>query len=207
MTKKIVDARGEICPRPLIMTKKTLTEIKAGEAFVVIVDNSAARENVERFLKDNAQTVSVEQKGNDYYLTVGKQGEELSHSKAEEYCPVVTHKHDRDGHVISISNNHMGQGPEDLTALLIQGFVNTIKEVSPHPRAIVLYTSGVHLALEDSPVLHSLKELENMGIKILVCGTCLNFFEVKEKLAVGQVSNMYTILETLTYASHVVSPV
>lgn len=206
MSKKIIDARGELCPRPLIMTKKALLEIHPGESFIVLVDNSAAKENVERFLKDNGQSVLVEQKGNDYQLTVGKNSQDLAHPQAEDYCPVVSHKHDRDGHVISISNNHMGQGPEDLTALLIQGFVNTIKEVSPHPKAIVFYTSGVFLTLEDSPVLLALKELEGMGVKILVCGTCLNFFEVKEKLAVGQVSNMYTILETLSHASHVVTP-
>lgn len=206
MSKKNVDARGELCPRPLIMTKKALATMKQGEILSVLVDNSAARENVERFIKDNGLSVHVQQIGKDYELQIAKTNNELIKTQVEEYCPVVTHKHDRDDHVIAISNNQMGQGPQELTSLLIQGFINTIKEVSPHPRTIVFYTNGVFLTLDNSPVLASLRELENMGVRILVCGTCLNYFEVKEKLAVGQVSNMYTILEILSHASHVITP-
>lgn len=206
MSKKIIDARGELCPRPLIMTKKALGEMTKGENLTILVDNSAARENVERFLTDNGLSVKVEQKGKDYELMVAKTQAELLKPEASEYCPVVTHKNDKDHHVIAISNNHMGQGPEELTALLIQGFVNTIKEVSPLPTTIVFYTNGVFLTLEDSPVISSLRDLENRGVKILVCGTCLSYFEVKEKMAVGQVSNMYTILEVLSHATHVVTP-
>jgi len=206
MTKKIIDARGELCPRPLIKTKKAITELASDENFVILVDNSAACENVERFLSDNGFRVNLIQKENDFELHVSKSDQVINSVKGEEYCPVVTHKHDKGEHVISIANNHMGQGPEELTALLIQGFVNTIKEVRPYPSAIVFYTNGVFLTLEDSPVLVSLRELESLGVKILVCGTCLNYFEVKEKMAVGKISNMLTILETISHASHVVTP-
>jgi selenium metabolism protein YedF len=100
----------------------------------------------------------------------------------------------------------MGKGPEELGEILIKAFINSIKEVSPLPGAIVLYNSGIFLAIEGSPVIEALTEMETLGVKVLVCGTCLNYFGKKDQLRTGTISNMYSILETLSSAGHVVVP-
>jgi hypothetical protein len=64
----------------------------------------------------------------------------------------------------------------------------------------------VKLAIEGSPVLESLDKLEREGVNLLVCGTCLNYFEVKDKLKRGKVSNMYEITEQMMKAEKVIAP-
>jgi selenium metabolism protein YedF len=110
------------------------------------------------------------------------------------------------GHVILIGNDKMGSGPDELGSILIKGFLSAVKETVPLPAAMVFYNQGIQLAVEGSPVLNTLNELEALGITMLVCGTCLNYFDKKESLRAGRVSNMYEITETLTGASHIISP-
>ena len=100
----------------------------------------------------------------------------------------------------------MGAGPAELGQILVQGCINTIKEVAPAPTALVFYNSGVKLTVDTSPVLQSLRELESSGVKILVCGTCANYFQIKDQVGVGIISNMYAILEALSQAGHVIYP-
>lgn len=110
------------------------------------------------------------------------------------------------GHIISISSDKMGSGSDELGEILMKGFINTIVKTDPLPQKIIFYNAGALLVTKDSPVLETLKELENSGIEILVCGTCADYFNVKDKVAVGSISNMPTILESLTSAPKVVTP-
>jgi len=100
----------------------------------------------------------------------------------------------------------MGTGPADLGQILIQGCINTIKEVEPLPTALVFYNSGVKLTVDGSPVLQTLQDLEKSGVKILVCGTCANYFQIKDQVKAGIISNMYAILETLSQTGHIIYP-
>jgi selenium metabolism protein YedF len=100
----------------------------------------------------------------------------------------------------------MGFGDPQLGSILVKAFVNTLASVSPLPSAIVCYNRGVFLALKGSPVLDALRELSGRGVRILVCGTCLDYYKQKENLAAGQVSNMYDIAEILLGAGHVIYP-
>ena len=100
----------------------------------------------------------------------------------------------------------MGVGDDDLGSILAKALINTIKEVEPLPESILFYNGGVFLALKDSPVVQPLQELSDRGVKILVCGTCLDFYGKKAEVGVGIVSNMYDILQALTDAGHVVMP-
>ena len=100
----------------------------------------------------------------------------------------------------------MGFGPDDLGSILIKAFINTIKEISPLPSALVFYNNGIHLAVEGSTVLEPLQDLQNRAVDILVCATCLDYFKKKASLKVGTASNMFTILETLSNAHHVIAP-
>lgn len=202
MEKKIIDARGLICPKPLILTKSALTELSIGESMTVLIDNETSKQNVEQFLEDNRAAFTTEEENGLFKLTVTKAEGVLSHPEAELYCAPQTRK----SHVILFRNDKLGSGPDELRAILIKTFINTIKEVSPLPSALVFYTNGIHLTIEGSTVIGPLKDLENRGVAIMVCGTCLDYFNKKADLRVGKVSNMFTILETLSSAGHVIEP-
>ena len=202
----IIDARGLLCPKPIILTKKALNDNAVKDAFVVLIDNETSKDNVERFLSDNKVEFKTEQRDNIFNISVSKVKGKIVNSNVEDFCTIPVNKPDRGKHVICIKNNKMGFGTDELGEILIQAFINTIKEVEPLPDKIVFYNNGIKLCLFNSKVVDSLKELENFGVKILVCGTCADYFNVKDKVAVGIVSNMYDISQTLTSASKVVCP-
>jgi selenium metabolism protein YedF len=183
------------------MTKKALTELPPNGSMVVELDNATSKDNVVRFLKDNNADVTVTEERGLFRLAVTKRSDELGSPDAASYCQTP-----RQPHVICIRSNRMGAGAEELGEILMKAFVNTIREVSPRPSAVVLYNSGIFLAVAGSPVIEALKELEGMGVSVLVCGTCTNYYDKTDDVAVGTVSNMYDILETLTTAGHVVCP-
>lgn len=199
----IIDAKGLLCPRPLILTKKTLQSIQTGERFMIVVDNATARDNILHYLADNGDGAISQALGSSFEITVTKQG--TSDLPSDAYC--TPHRQPtRSGHIIVIKNNKMGQGSEELGAILIQGFINTIKEISPLPEKIIFYNAGVKLAAEGSPVLPSLLELEAQGVELLSCGTCLDYYQLKTVLQVGKISNMYTLMEAMTNASLIIEP-
>ncbi len=203
MGEHVVDAKGMLCPQPLILTKKALKDLAPGERVTIEVDNATSKDNVERFLKDNGTMVDIRQTGDVFTLEVVKGAErELSHPDAQAYC--VTGPARR--HAVCFRGNTMGMGDEELGILLAKAFVNTIKDVEPLPEIIVFYNSGIFLALKNSPVIEPLRKLESLGVKILVCGTCLDFYEKKEAVGAGIISNMYDILQALAGAGHVITP-
>ena len=201
---KIVDAKGKLCPVPIIMTKKAINEIKENESLKILIDNETSVKNVKRFLEENGMKVNTEKKGNVFELTVNKTGDIPETTNAEDYCSIDDTK--VSNYVVAIQRNRLGDGAEELGTILIKGFINTLPEVSLKPKTIVFLNSGIFLALKDSPVLESLKKLESLGVEILACGTCLDFYKKKEELGVGKISNMYDILEKLSHAGNVVYP-
>jgi selenium metabolism protein YedF len=206
MESIIVDARGELCPKPLIMTKKQLHETRIGGKFVILIDNETSKENVERFLRDNRIQFQTTREKNIFSLEVTKTEADLRRPAAEEYCLPATGAKAGTGHAYCFTGDQMGSGPAELGQILVQGCINTIKEVEPLPAALVFYNSGVTLTVDTSPVLDALRNLEESGVRILVCGTCANYFQIKDQIRVGIISNMYTILETLSHAGHVIYP-
>lgn len=194
--RKEVDARGQACPRPVIMTKKALDEIKEG-VVTTIVDNEVAKENVSKLAKSSGYEFQV-QKGNDneYYIHITK-------GEVEEVnvCIPNTFK----DMTIAFSSNVMGKGSEELGKILIKSFIYALTESTPYPAALVFYNGGVQLTSEGSEVLDDLQKLADQGVEILSCGTCLDFYGLKEKLSVGSVTNMYTILEKLKNATNTIT--
>ncbi|MBN2616853.1 MAG: sulfurtransferase-like selenium metabolism protein YedF [Spirochaetales bacterium] len=108
--------------------------------------------------------------------------------------------------VISINSNKMGHGSDDLGSILMQSFVNTLGKLDPLPSSIIFYNSGVLLCSKDSLVIDSLKKYEEMDISILLCGTCVEFYNIKDNLGAGKISNMYSIQETLNKAPRIITP-
>jgi selenium metabolism protein YedF len=201
MADTTVDAKGLVCPKPLIMTKKALMALSPGESMTVLIDNATSRDNVVRFLKDNSAEVSTAEEAGVFVLNVTKRAAALSSPDAQGYCGSP-----RQPHVVCLRSDRMGTGDEELGEILMKACVNTIGEVTPLPSTVVLYNRGILLAIADSPVVEALKALENRGVKVLVCGTCTNYYGKTEEVAVGTISNMYEILESLSAAGHVVSP-
>lgn len=201
---KTIDAKGKLCPTPLIMTKKALNEIAGDESLEVLIDNETSMKNVTRFLEDNGLKVQTEKRENVFHIFVNKTGVIPESAKVEDYCEVDLPK--TSNLVIAIQRNRLGDGAEELGTLLIKAFINTLPEVTVKAKTLVFLNSGIFLSISDSPVLDSLKKLENSGTEILVCGACLDYYQKKDDLAVGKVSNMYDILERLSQASHVIYP-
>jgi selenium metabolism protein YedF len=203
MNERVVDARGKLCPEPLILTKKALGELDIGQTMKVLIDNETSRQNVERFLKDNgARSVCADDKGL-FTLSVTKLQDEMPSPNAEEYCATPQ---PAKRHVIVISSDKMGRGPDELGAILMKAFINTIKDVDPLPSSIIFYSTGILLVVNGSPLVDPLRDLVAKGVKVLVCGTCADYFLKKNQVMVGTISNMYTILETITKASHAIAP-
>jgi selenium metabolism protein YedF len=202
---KTVDARGQLCPKPLIMTKKAINQAQVDEKFTVLIDNETSKNNVERFLKENEVFFSTTQNGNVFELVVSKSNQELINENAEEFCP-VSNTAQAGGDVIVINKDSIGHGPDELAAKLVKGFFTTIMEVPTKPLGIAFYNSGINLCLCDSPVLEEIQAIEKAGCKILVCGTCIDHYEVKDQVKVGIVSNMYDILGLMQKASKVFTP-
>ena len=100
----------------------------------------------------------------------------------------------------------MGRGSDELGEILVQALINIIEEVAPLPSHLVFYNSGIFLTCAGSPLIDALGRLEKKGVVILVCGTCVEHFDKKRDVRVGTISNMYTILETMTEAGHIIQP-
>lgn len=201
---KIIDAKGKLCPQPLIMTKKALLEMDENETLQIQIDNESAKFNVTKFLNDNHMDVKLQEKDGVYTLLVVKKGGTIEESKPEDYCeiPLVS----KSDYIVCVKKDKFGEGDQELGELLMKGFFNTLPNVTYLPKAIVFVNSGISLVVKDSPVLEPLKALEAKGVEILICGTCLEYYQMMDDLQVGQVSNMLDILEKITTAGKVIYP-
>ena len=188
-----VNAIGEVCPKPVIMTKKALKEIESG-VVEVSVDNQTSKENVEKMAKAMGHTFETKEEGNVFVITITKAGEKQENSSEEENI------------VISIGSDKMGEGEDELGKILIKGFIYALTEAETLPKTVLLYNKGVLLASTFEDAVKDLKVLEERGVEILSCGTCANFYHVQDQIKVGTLTNMYTILERQMKATKVIKP-
>ncbi len=191
-----VDARGLDCPKPVIQTKKALENLKEG-SILTVVDNAIAKENVSKLAKSMKLHYNVAEKNGNFYIDIFK-GEEMGPEILGEERPTLNDL------VILVGTDKMGEGSDELGEVLIQGYFYSLTEVEPYPKAILFLNSGVNLTVMDSPVLDHLRILESKGVEVLSCGTCLDYFDLKDKLGVGGVSNMYTIVEMMNGAKNTI---
>lgn len=200
---KTVDARGLACPQPVVLAKQAL---EIDEKIKVLVDNETALENVKRLGTKLGCEVKVDTgKDGSYEIKLKrKAGWEGTKDDAIESCN--TDSPAAGPFVVVISANTMGRGNDELGALLIRAFLHTIAEQAQKPDVMIFYNTGVKLTVQGSEVLDDLKQLEKAGVQLLVCGTCLNYFEIKDKLIAGTVSNMYDIAETMSRAGRLLVP-
>jgi selenium metabolism protein YedF len=198
LVSKIVDCRGLACPQPVIQSKKAMAE---SEQVTTIVDNETAVENVSRMAEKEGYAVRVEKKEDGIYLSLSKAGRAVEATSA----PTPALQEARGTTAVLVASDGIGRGGEELGGILIRSFLHTLNEVEPLPDTIVFLNAGVKLTVEGSPVLEDLGALAQKGVQILACGTCLGYFGLKDKIAAGEVSNMYSIAETLLRAGSVVA--
>jgi selenium metabolism protein YedF len=194
MTQKIVDARGMACPQPVVLT---IGALKEAAEVITIVDSSEARENIARLGKDQGCEVSVKQEKDGTYITLKKN---KPAEKNEESSPPGN------GTVLFISSNVLGRGSDvQLGGLLMEKFLHTVAGLNTRPEIIILINEGVTLATAESPLVGELQALEGLKVQVLACGTCLSRFKLTDKMAVGQVSNMFEIASALMSAGKIIS--
>ncbi|MFA5524997.1 MAG: sulfurtransferase-like selenium metabolism protein YedF [Tissierellales bacterium] len=198
--KNEIDARNQACPKPVIMTKKALDNISEG-VVTTIVDNEVAKENVSKLAKSLDFDYTVEKgQANEYFIHITK-GEVVNEASEINSCIPNTFK----DLAIIFGNDKLGQGSEELGNILIKGYIYTLTESTPFPSTLIFLNNGVRLTVEGSPVLEDLIKLQSEGVEILSCGTCLDFYHVKDKLSVGEISNMYTIVEKMKNATNTIT--
>jgi len=193
---KIVDARKKACPQPVIMTKK---EVDGGaEEITVIVDNETAKINVTKFGTQLKYTVTTEDKDDGTYIILKKSGEN------KEQTEIISEiKNKNAGYFIT--SDKLGKGSDDLGRILMKSFLYTLSETKPYPDFLVFLNSGVKLTIEGSESVDDLMKLKEGGVKIVSCGTCLDFFEIKDKLRVGSISNMYDIVDMISSSTNTIT--
>ena len=204
---RIVDAMGDACPIPVVKTKNAIKELGTeGGTVETLVDNEIAVQNLTKMANQKGYDVSSEKLGENKYkvcMTVGEGGSEAVQEEEPTACVPDSRKKNT---VVVISSDAMGNGNDELGRLLIKGFVYAVSQQDRLPDTMIFYNGGAKLTCEDAPTLQDLKSLEAQGVKIMTCGTCLNFYGLTEKLKVGVVSNMYEIVETMNAADLIIKP-
>mgnify|MGYP002621805759 CR=1 FL=1 len=197
-----VDAMGDNCPIPVIKTKKAMDALTGPETIEVLVDNEIAVQNVTKMATSAGGKVTSEQKAEkEYVVTIEMEGAPAA-DEAEAVCAPDA----RDNTVVVISSDRMGSGNDELGKVLIKGFIFAVTQLDTLPKTMLFYNGGATLTTEGSDSLEDLKSLEAQGVEIMTCGTCLDYYGLKEKLAVGTVTNMYSIVETMAKAGRIIRP-
>ena len=197
---KDIDCRGLNCPEPVLRTKRALEE-EPDAAINVIVDNETARENVQRFARSKGRKTEWLEKENTFHIAIGVGIVDETALKAGNLESLPS----KEGPVLLISTDQLGQGSSELGLLLMRNFIYTLTKRDDLPRAIIFMNSGVRLSIAGSAVIEELEELSSKGVTILVCGTCLDYYELKSEHKAGLVSNMYDIADLLLAAEKVVT--
>ena len=202
-----VNAMGDTCPIPVVKTKKAISAMKASDTLVTLVDNEIAVQNLTKLGKSLGYPVVSEKLGEKEYkvqMEVTIEGEEPAEEASEEALTCIPDS--RRNTVVVISSPRMGEGNDELGAVLMKGFLYALTQLDELPETILFYNGGATLTCEGSASLEDLKSLEAQGVEILTCGTCLNYYEMSDKLRVGEVTNMYTIAEKTAGAGKLVNP-
>lgn len=206
---KELDCRKMDCPAPVLETKKCL-ESEVLSHIRVLVDNDAAVENVSRFLTYAGFEIGVESDGalsvvegtrdqaSAVKLVSGPTGQPASGTgSSKENIPAKI--------MVMAASNKLGVGDDELGAKLMINFIKTLKEMGKELWRLVFVNHGVTLATVDSAVLDELRALEESGVTILVCGTCLAHLDLMDKKAIGQTTNMLDIVTAMQLADKVIN--
>ncbi|WP_297597572.1 sulfurtransferase-like selenium metabolism protein YedF [uncultured Cetobacterium sp.] len=193
-----INAIGQTCPMPVIMTKNALKEILQG-VVIVSVDNNISKENIEKFAKEMGFYFSTKEDKGIYSVEITK-GLSPEHKISPNDMTL------EDNTVIVIASDKMGEGDELLGETLMKGFIYTLTEMEVLPKTILFYNKGIFFTSNIESSIKDLKTLEKRGVEILSCGACANFYHLENNIAVGTITNMYSIIEKQMKARKVIRP-
>jgi selenium metabolism protein YedF len=193
-----IDAKGLACPQPVVLTKNSMKEFSHIE---IIVDNETAVENIKRLASSTGWSFELTPSESTYIINITSDKHLTGDTKHRISAACAD-----DSSTIVFSSNKMGQGDDDLGAILMKAFIHTILSLEPLPSTLIFYNSGVLLIAEDSGADDDLQFLHDKGVEILICGTCVNFYNISDKIKTGTLSNMYDILNTMNRANRLINP-
>lgn len=196
---KEIDARGLACPAPVLQTKAALQEDNP-DGLRVVLDNAASQQNVQRFLESQGFETVLEQDGDDYWVSAACRSD-----RVQEPRPSSEKETDARKIMVLCTTDRMGFGDDVLGLKLMVNFVRTLKEMGPDLWRLIFVNNGVKLAIEGSEVLEDLRQYEKGGLKIMVCGTCLEHFDLLAQKQVGETTNMLDIITAMQVADKVIS--
>jgi selenium metabolism protein YedF len=198
---KEIDARGLACPAPVLQTKAVLQDEKPA-GVTVVLDNPASQQNVQRFLESQGFQTVLQQIGTNY-LVVGTSGP-APHNQVQS-SPEPKPLAETQKIMVMCATDRIGFGDDDLGLKLMINFLRTLKEMGPDLWCLIFVNNGVKLTIDGSEVVEDLKAMEGDGLKILVCGTCLNQFNILERKQVGETTNMLDIVTAMQLADKVIN--
>ena len=208
--ERTIDCRGMACPLPVVNAKKAAEEAQAGDTLIVLVDNEIAVQNLQRFASHKGYEVSGQKKADKEYAVIMQIANAAPAAPAQEVAEEeeISCQPDliKKGMLVVLSSNTMGSGDPKLGTALMKAFVFALTKQDHLPETILCYNSGAYLTCQGADTLEDLKLLESEGVTILTCGTCLDFYGLKETLAVGGATNMYDIVERMEQARVLVKP-
>ena len=205
---EVLNCMGQACPLPVVNAKKAMEAFSEDGTLIVHVDNDTAVQNLTRLAGKLGFPVSSKQIGEAAYevsieVTASGSGKQ---SEAGTSPLVITACDTGRGSVVVLSSDKMGTGDDKLGTALMKAFIFALTNVDPIPETIIAYNTGVFLTCEGSDSLEDLRSLEAAGTRIVSCGTCLNFYGLTEKVAVGIITNMYEIVELQNGAARIIRP-
>jgi selenium metabolism protein YedF len=226
-----IDAKGKPCPQPVILAIRALDALQAGETLQVQVDNEAAVENLKRMAQKKGAAADVKADGSCWIVEIVPAGAPAAQSgaglsgavatggaqsgaalsggaqsslSAEEQAQQICAAPARGPVVVAIGSAEMGNGDPKLGKILMKSFLYSLTQLDALPQTVLFFNGGVRMTTEGSESIEDLKALEAQGVEILSCGTCLDFYGLKDKLRVGGITNMYVIAQTMAEAGNVV---
>ncbi|MGH4119120.1 sulfurtransferase-like selenium metabolism protein YedF [Clostridium sp.] len=185
----IIDCKGLKCPIPVVKTKKYFDSIESGDS-TIIVDNLVAKKNIVKLAEGSGYKSIVEEKDKLYYIKISKEKCEVLNIETKE----------KKKFTLVLSSDKLGLGDDKLGDMLMKSYIYALSEADLIPDDLLFINAGVKLTINSSPVLDSLKQLIQRGTNILVCGVCIDFYNLKDELALGEISNMYTIVQLMNNA-------
>jgi selenium metabolism protein YedF len=214
--KETIDARGLACPEPVILCRKAILEPDAKKV-VILVSEEEQTENIARMAEKEGWSSHVHEKKDHFEVKLKKEktskkdkdSKKKKHDNKDECCDEeCVDENDEDEKkaklTVFVASNLLGTGDPELGRILMAAFVKTLKEISPRPKRVIFVNAGVMLTTGDSNLVPELIKLEESGVEILSCGTCLDFYHLKEKLRVGKSSNMFEIVTALAESKRVI---
>ena len=202
-----VNAMGDACPIPVVKTLNAIKSLTGPDVIETSVDNATAVQNLIRMADKKGCPVSSEKiSDNEYKVTITVGEAALNQPLETENVVCQLPSGGKKNTVVVISSKAMGHGGDELGTALMKGFLYALSQQEQLPATILFYNGGASITCEGSVSLEDLKSMEAQGVEILTCGTCLNFYGLTDKLAVGQVTNMYTIVEKMNGADLIIKP-